>query len=72
MYGFRKRRIGGSEYSVFEYPYFIKGRSDLLRNIQRRTAEPRPSPSKKKTSKAQMAPLLKRLYQLHDNSLQTD
>ena len=72
MYGFHKNRSTG-EQQIFKHPLFIRGREDLLKDIQRKTAENNmqlvPASS---IGQNELTPLLKKLYQLYTRSEAND
>ena len=72
MYDFHKCRNSGQKH-VFQHPLFMQGRSDLLKNINRKVSEnnwavlPRSN-----FSHAELSPILQKLYQLHKRSITSD
>lgn len=72
MYDFHKCRVTGQDHS-FKHPLFLRGRPDLLKEIHRKNSESNwPVQQRSSFSKAELSPLLQKLYQLHRRSQSSD
>mmetsp|Transcript_17616 Transcript_17616/g.17583 ORF Transcript_17616/g.17583 Transcript_17616/m.17583 type:complete len:212 (+) Transcript_17616:200-835(+) len=68
MYDFHKCRVAGQDHA-FKHPLFLRGRPDLLKEIHRKNSETNwPVQQRSTFSKAEISPLLQKLYQLHRRS----
>ena len=69
MYDFHKLRSNNQEH-IYQHPLFIRGRSDLLKDIHRKTSESNwPVMQNHNIAKTNMSPLLNKLYQIHRKNL---
>ena len=68
MYDFHKLRSKGQEH-IYKHPLFIKDKPEFLKNIHRKTSESAwPLVSRNNYEKPEMAPVIKKLVQLHQTN----
>lgn len=68
MYDFHKLRSGTQEH-IYQHPLFLKGRSDLLKEIKRKTSDSAWPIMTKSSQKSNIEPMINKLIQIHKKNI---